>query len=70
MFIIFTKPNCRFCTQAKEYFARNGCKYEEYNVYDRRDEFKFLFPEAKTVPQIIQIIGNAQDLINEKWKQK
>jgi glutaredoxin 3 len=29
---IYSTPSCVYCKMAKEYFAKNGIKYEEFNV--------------------------------------
>ena len=29
---IYTTPSCHFCHMAKDYFAENGIKYEEFDV--------------------------------------
>ena len=29
---IYSTPTCYYCQKAKEYFAKNGIKYEEANV--------------------------------------
>lgn len=29
---IYSTPNCHYCHNAKDFFARNGIQYEEFNV--------------------------------------
>lgn len=32
MIKIYSTPSCVYCRMAKEYFVKNGVKYEEFNV--------------------------------------
>lgn len=63
MFKIFSKPNCTFCTQAKQLLASKDISFEELVIdvgqekqdgvkYVQASDLKELVPTAKTVPQI------------------
>ncbi|SLN71213.1 Hybrid peroxiredoxin hyPrx5 [Roseivivax jejudonensis] len=51
---IFTKPNCRFCSQAKETLAEAGLGYTQHDVIasDRDANASVYFSGSTTVPQI------------------
>jgi glutaredoxin 3 len=53
--VIYTKPNCPFCIQAKKLLEDNKINYEE-NVLDQHFTRQFLvetFPNAKNFPVIL-----------------
>ena len=63
MFLVYSKPNCTYCVQAKALIASKGLEYLEIhldqgqekfkgNKYIAMESFKEMLPEAKTVPQI------------------
>jgi glutaredoxin len=52
---IFGRPNCVWCEKAKKLAQDYGLPwhYKDITEGDTMTEFRFLFPEAKTVPQIM-----------------
>ena len=52
--IIYTKPHCVFCNQAKALFEAKNIEYKERDISDPsiRHELLTKLPSAKTVPQI------------------
>ena len=65
--VIYSKPNCPFCTKAKDWFRTHGFTYTE-NVLYTEDQMLSLFqkiPGARSVPQIFiddKLIGTYDDL--------
>ena len=65
--VIYSKPNCPFCTKAKDWFRTHGFTYTE-NVLYTEDQMLALFqkiPGARSVPQIFiddKLIGTYDDL--------
>ena len=51
---IYSKDNCVYCTKAKHLLSSYGRPYEEVKIGTdiSLEDFRALFPEAKTVPQI------------------
>lgn len=51
---VYTKHNCRYCTQAKALLTNKGLEYRELVLGEdyTRDELLSWFPLAKTFPQI------------------
>lgn len=51
---IYGQPSCTYCTKAVELCEGNKIPYTYYTVKEdiTLDEFKEMFPEARTVPQI------------------
>ena len=69
MFVVYSKPGCPSCDNAKKLIAINGDVYVE-NVIGRdvsREEFMEMFPSVKTVPYILEqeadVIGGYTDLV-------
>jgi len=66
--VIYSKPNCPFCTKAKDWFDRHGYTYTE-NVLYTDDQIMALLqkvPGARSVPQIYiddKLIGTYDDLM-------
>lgn len=65
--IIYTKPTCKYCLQAKELLKAKNLKYTEYNIEDpqHKAEFDRVTNHAKTVPQIFidgELIGGFTEL--------
>jgi len=65
MYIVYSKPNCAQCEQAKQMLSDRGLIYTEKVfdvgqkkvdgvIYVNVSEFKTQFPQAKTAPQIFQ----------------
>ena len=63
MYIVYTKPNCTFCDQAKALLQDKHLAYREIHFdvgqpqvegvdYVNVAEFKAKYPQAKTAPQI------------------
>lgn len=54
MITIYGKPNCKFCTKAKNLVDGRMLKheYKDVSLSANMDELKNLYPAAKTVPQI------------------
>lgn len=63
MYIIYSKPNCTFCTQSKTLLASKNLEFVEIELdqgqtkdantnYVSVVEFRALLPEARTMPQI------------------
>lgn len=75
MYEIYGRNNCQWCDAAKALLERKGLKYTYHNIEENSkalSEFKFMFPNAKTVPQIVTgvydqvtIIGGYKEL--EQW---
>ena len=49
---IFGTDNCSFCVKAKQLADQYNIKYQYYDAVENKQQFKELFPNAKTVPQI------------------
>ena len=65
MYIVYTKPQCTFCDQAKALLNTKGLAYrevhfdvgqskEEGKEYVNVAEFKARYPQVKTAPQIFE----------------
>lgn len=56
MYFIYGKSNCPYCHMAKALLDRKGIPYKWYNIETdekAREVFSLVFPNAKTVPQIL-----------------
>mgnify|MGYP005615407199 CR=1 FL=1 len=67
VYIIYTKPTCIFCTQAKNLLTERGFEYTEIDITSKKKkkELLSLNPNAKTVPQIFlnnKLIGGYTEL--------
>lgn len=53
--IIYTKPSCPYCVQAKNLLTQKGLQYTEMGIGSdlTREEFIELFPGVKSVPFIL-----------------
>ena len=66
--VIYSKPNCPFCTKAKDWFDRHGYTYTE-NILYTADQIMALLqkvPGARSVPQIYiddKLVGTYDDLM-------
>lgn len=66
---VYTKPNCIYCDRAKQLLKSKGLDYKEIIIGEdiHRDDFLELFPEARTVPQIVtdtEVIGGYVQLVD------
>merc|ERR1711879_1027012 len=54
-YVLFTKPDCKYCKAAKALLREQGAKFIERDVTDEimRAEMQSRAPLAKTVPQIL-----------------
>ena len=65
--IVWSKPSCSFCVQAKNLLALRGIDYEEREIgngYTVEQLFE-VAPNAKSVPQIIinnELVGGYTEL--------
>lgn len=55
MITIYGKPTCRYCDMARKLCETRGVEYTYYSIGTdcTQEEFSNVFPEARTVPQII-----------------
>lgn len=67
--IVYSKTVCPYCTQAKNYLAKNGIEYTEINLDDNEARQAFYAKcggGVRTVPQIFvdgERIGGFQELV-------
>lgn len=70
MFIVYSKPNCPYCTQAKALLKSKGLEYLELMLdlgqpqeqgvnYASMEQLEELVPGVRTVPQIFERLGGA-----------
>ena len=70
MFIVYSKPNCTYCTQSKALLKSKGLEYLEVMLdlgqtrlpdteYVFLRDLEKLLPGVKTVPQIFERLGGA-----------
>ena len=65
--IVWSKPNCTFCEQAKALLNAKGINYEERKIgngYSREDLLEAV-PTSRTVPQIFlnnKLVGGFTEL--------
>jgi glutaredoxin len=50
---VWGSPHCSFCTKAKELLENHKFEFDYYDALENPEKFNTLFPDAKTVPQII-----------------
>lgn len=65
---VYSKPDCVYCTRAKMLLASHGYGYTKHVIGTdlSREQFLQLFPNARTVPQIIingKLIGGYDNLV-------
>jgi len=65
--IVWSKPNCPYCEQAKALLNKKGVVYEERRIGDgyTREQLLEVVPTARTVPQVFlddQLIGGYTEL--------
>jgi len=73
-FIVWTKPNCPNCDQAKALLKNKGIEYEERNIgVDwTKEQLLEAVPTARTVPQIFmgeEYVGGYTDLKQKLTKE-
>lgn len=67
--VIWSKENCPYCEQAKEFLTKKEIKFEERKIghgWTREDLLESI-PTARTVPQIFiddVLIGGFNNLLN------
>jgi glutaredoxin len=70
MFIVYSKPNCTYCNQAKALLTSKGLEYLELMLdlgqarqegvnYVPMEQLEDLVPGVRTVPQIFERLGGA-----------
>ena len=53
MITLYSKPNCPYCTMAKQYFDRHNFEYETIDIMENSEAREFLLSEGhRTMPQI------------------
>ena len=53
MITLYSKPNCPYCDQAKDWLTKNDIAYTVLDINEDRDAKDFLISSGhKTVPQI------------------
>lgn len=70
MIIVYTKDNCPYCIKSKTLLQSKGLEYTETKIGSdiTREEFLDLFPNARTVPQIIfneELVGGYDELVKK-----
>jgi ribonucleoside-diphosphate reductase alpha subunit len=70
-YIVYTKPNCKYCDYAKLYLSNNNVKFKEipYNNDTINELTELLGKDEFTYPQIIHktmIPGELKDILNNK----
>jgi glutaredoxin 3 len=73
-FIVWTKPNCPNCDQAKALLKNKGIEYEERNIGTdwTKEQLLKAVPTARTVPQIFmgeEYVGGYTDLKQKLTKE-
>jgi glutaredoxin 3 len=73
-FIVWTKPNCPNCDQAKALLKNKGIEYEERNIgVDwTKEQLLEAVPMARTVPQILmgeEYVGGYTELKQKLTKE-
>jgi glutaredoxin 3 len=73
-FIVWTKPNCPNCDQAKALLKNKGIEYEERNIgIDwTKEQLLEAVPTARTVPQIFmgeEYVGGYTELRQKLTKE-
>ena len=74
MFLVYSKPNCTYCVQAKALITSKGLEHIEIhldqgqekvkgNKYISVESFKEVLPNAKTLPQIFYSTDTSYEYI-------
>lgn len=77
-FVILTKPDCKYCNEAKKLLTEKGQTFDEFSVENPSQLRDFMLAMGlKTVPQIWtthvddhhgpHFIGDYTDLLNLEW---
>ena len=74
MYTIYSKPNCSFCSQAKDLLTMEQLpfEYKQLGTNYSLQEFMEIFPNARTFPMIVkdgEVVGGFNDLA-ESLKQE
>ena len=74
MYTIYSKPNCSYCSQAKQLLEQNKLEFEykQLGTHYDLDELMKLAPNAKSFPQVFKdgvLVGGYHDLV-ESLKQE
>ena len=74
MYTIYSKPNCGYCSQARDLLTMEQLhfEYKQLGTHYSLQEFMELFPNACTFPMIVkdgECIGGYNDLV-ESLKQE
>ena len=53
--IIYSRPNCPYCTKIKQVYKEKNWEFQEYVLDEQftRDQFKRLFGSNSTFPQVV-----------------
>ncbi len=67
-YIIYSKPNCGWCLQAKDLLEQNNLDFEylQLGTHYSLQEFMESFPNARSFPMIVkdaEIIGGFNNLV-------
>lgn len=65
--VIWSKPDCPYCVQAKNLLEQKGIEYLEHKIGDgwTKEDLLEAVPNARTVPQIFidgELVGGFSDL--------
>ena len=68
MYTIYSKPNCSFCSQAKDLLTMEQLpfEYKQLGTHYSLDELMTLSPHAKSFPQVFEdgvLVGGFSDLV-------
>ena len=68
MYTIYSKPNCGYCSQAKQLLEMEQLPFEYLTLgsHYSLQEFMELFPNARTFPMIVkygEVIGGFNNLV-------
>jgi glutaredoxin len=74
MIVIYSKDNCPYCLRAIRLAEEKGFKHTIFKIGDNitQDDFLNKFPNARTVPQIENIVSEGNEYIGgytefESW---
>ena len=58
--IIYTKPGCPYCAQAREYYTQKGITFDDRNAQDNLQFRKEMFSYSKGDPTVPVIVENGK----------